>query len=800
MQQKIALDINRGLFYALYDSDEEEFLEMLRSNKTTIDMNKNDGRYTLFQLAVRNRLEQAAEELIKFGADMNLVAGYSIEPILIAMNNPIFECLGLFASYKNKLNLRFSIEKGTFLNALALECTDRTIGVDDNRLNFYTLIEEAKNQKIHISALDKYDSTALEVLAFQSHNNCTLFHLLLRCGGFLTICENLVLNTRPEIFTSFFDEHFSFVEEYKRGKSTFPWANRSESLEVNYGFLEPLESYKSRKVVPEMLPFYEICKSKEHQKVLLHPIITQFLVYKWRKIAFIYIFNFLLYLAFTILYSVFIHRLVNTSHLDALFDEGVFNGTNTSNLTEIDSYRYDRGINLWTFSIISWILLLCREIFQACISHRQYLRNFENYIEMALLLSSGLTFLPLFSDTKFIAAIAIALTYIELTLLVGRHPYTGTYITMFVRVSFKSIEIILIFSSFIFAFAFAFYVFFHNIKEKSFFDNIWTSILKTSVMAAGEFNVEDLKFDFSPGSSEIMFLIFIIFVPIVLMNLLNALAVSDTQRVIDETSLLCCVANIKHYTKIETMWLGYTTDDPGERCYGFAPKHNPNFVLRFISKLRCFLSVNVLPFPQNPYTNPGIESILKIHLDHKYYYPHVYFFYKAPTNTNSYEIIMNPRTVQQYLIYFYFRILLRGNEDLSVQELRLRKYPSLLPDVNESIDNLGKNLNEIIDNSNVEQKEAFLEALEQLKTDQNSLLKNMEENIKTKLKNQNFLNMERVVKNFNTQDQILKEIIRLHKKQDVEIKKLSTEVTEIKSSMQQMTSDITFIKDLLSKK
>lgn len=60
------------------------------------------------------------------------------------------------------------------------------------------------------------------------------------------------------------------------------------------------------------------------------------------------------------------------------------------------------------------------------------------------------------------------------------------------------------------------------------FTNIGLSIMKTLVMTTGEMDVADINFNQNPFSYTI-FLIFVFLVPTILSNLLNGLAVSDTE-------------------------------------------------------------------------------------------------------------------------------------------------------------------------------------------------------------------------------------------------------------------------------
>ena len=63
------------------------------------------------------------------------------------------------------------------------------------------------------------------------------------------------------------------------------------------------------------------------------------------------------------------------------------------------------------------------------------------------------------------------------------------------------------------------------------FADIPDSLLKVSAMMTGELEFGNLPFDANPWTSRFIFLAFLFLITIVLLNLLNGLAVSDTQAI-----------------------------------------------------------------------------------------------------------------------------------------------------------------------------------------------------------------------------------------------------------------------------
>jgi hypothetical protein len=157
---------------------------------------------------------------------------------------------------------------------------------------------------------------------------------------------------------------------------------------------------------------------------------------------------------------------------------------------------------------------------------------------------------------RHLFAIAILLGWFELVLMLGRLPLLSVQTEMFKTVSLTFLKFMAGYIILIMAFAFSFYILFEgNVKKDDvdMFTNPLISILKTIVMFAGEFEVSSLSFDSLPGTSHVIFLLFVFFVSIVLLNLLNGLAVGDTGRVREEAETLSLVARVRLIQNIYEM-------------------------------------------------------------------------------------------------------------------------------------------------------------------------------------------------------------------------------------------------------
>ncbi|GLG97684.1 Transient receptor potential cation channel protein painless [Gryllus bimaculatus] len=83
----------------------------------------------------------------------------------------------------------------------------------------------------------------------------------------------------------------------------------------------------------------------------------------------------------------------------------------------------------------------------------------------------------------------------------------------------------------------------------------WRAIFKTVIMMAGEFDAVDLPLSTFPVTSHIIFIVFVFLISIVLLNLLNGLAVSDTQAIKEEAEVFSLVARVRTISQIENSLL-----------------------------------------------------------------------------------------------------------------------------------------------------------------------------------------------------------------------------------------------------
>ncbi|KAL1377082.1 hypothetical protein pipiens_016502 [Culex pipiens pipiens] len=270
--------------------------------------------------------------------------------------------------------------------------------------------------------------------------------------------------------------------------------------------------------VTEMDPVKIIAKSKDLQRLLVHPVVYTFIQVKWLRLTKWSYINLICTLITVFCFS--------WHSLDAC----------------------DDGRSSIVPTVLTWIgavYMIFREIIQVLFLRFNYLSTFENYLDIAtitamiVVLSNGCN-----SILSSITVIAFAM---QITVLLGSLPFNSiaTYMHMFKTVSLNFLLSFLLFIPLLASFTYSFYLSYNDQTTNSTtpeddnpfntFGTFSDAALKTLVMTTGEF--EAAAVDFS-GGKMLIFVLFIFFAPIVILNLINGLAVSDITAIRERSELI----------------------------------------------------------------------------------------------------------------------------------------------------------------------------------------------------------------------------------------------------------------------
>ena len=229
-------------------------------------------------------------------------------------------------------------------------------------------------------------------------------------------------------------------------------------------------------------------------------------------------------------------------------------------------------------------ILAAREMFQLAVSLRRYFLTAENWLEMAMLsLVAAMLILPDPGNRdlkRHLAGLSLFLSWAELITFVAKHPRLtryNVYISMFYKVFTSFAYFLLWYIFFIIAFGLGFYIMLHDddgipasgtnttgtVAEDSglqqFFDNPFLTFVKTCTMFVGELEFSDIPINLDSPLMPVsysFFLLFVFLIVVVLMNLLNGLAVSDTSKIQEKAEVVAQLSTVETVSYAESLLLG----------------------------------------------------------------------------------------------------------------------------------------------------------------------------------------------------------------------------------------------------
>jgi ankyrin repeat protein len=325
------------------------------------------------------------------------------------------------------------------------------------------------------------------------------------------------------------------------------------------------------KLLEKILP--SIAESPYLRGLLKHPVVATFLNLKWQQINILYILNVIFYVAF--LFILTAHILLSETS-NTLSNECVANITNarvsfndSSKMRTLyrsvyrTTEKYTMGDSspqwLWVCLMISLAGLTIKVAFQLVIYGKTYIMSLESWLEILLIVAIFVSCSRLFEGMQVklhFCVVAIVLGWVELVLMSGRTPLLSVQLEMLKTVSLTFLRYMKGYVLLLVAFALGFYILFKGSVDQcctDLFGNVLHSLIKTIVMFAGEFEASDLCFDILKGTSHVIFLLFVVLMAIILLNLLNGLAVGDTEKIRVNAETLSLVARVRLIAKIETV-------------------------------------------------------------------------------------------------------------------------------------------------------------------------------------------------------------------------------------------------------
>ncbi|XP_071516483.1 transient receptor potential channel pyrexia-like [Panulirus ornatus] len=542
-----------------------DIVDILLAAGADVKASRGNSKMTALHIAAQEGMCSVAHQLLKAGANPNRENLRGQTPLHLAAKSQSSDTVQLLLSFGADPTAcdrdhKTPLHSGIFKGSRSHECLRLLLeaGADAN-------------------AADQLGYTPLHMAALHDSSYCVL--LFLHYGGDVTACTqggvsalNLIIRRTPTVLAHIqenLDAAISFTDHDQQ--------ERDSQVQMDFRVLVPGDGYG---LECRMLS----CFIREGQKPLLkHPLCETLLFLKWLRVRSFFVFNLVFYALLVAMLTCYIMVVFPASsciHLNSTTSETILapfqmtptyvkvdhnevstpqprsNPTNSSvestgkanDTPPVNTARQSKReqCGLHYQSVLVYLLyfiwagvgmLAVKETFQVVDAPRTYMSSWDNVLVWPII-----TFTATITITSYIrydtqewehhlAAIVILLSWVELLLLIGRFPVFGLYVQMFTHVTQNFGKFLFAYLSLINAFSLSFGVLFPNHAP---FKLYALRFVKTLVMMTGEIEYDEWFYDESktimyPGTSHIIFLIFLIFVTIILMNLLVGLAVSDIQ-------------------------------------------------------------------------------------------------------------------------------------------------------------------------------------------------------------------------------------------------------------------------------
>lgn len=333
--------------------------------------------------------------------------------------------------------------------------------------------------------------------------------------------------------------------------------------------------------------------------LLKHPLVTGLLNYKWQTYGrYVYFGNLCIYLVFLLFLTTFALVVPNPGSetcvavLDGSFGENRDNISNSA-IEDLDTEARNvierscaseldggRGVFLVVAAIVVVVssgVRILMELFQAFrLRVWKYFLDWVNWVELALFTCSILFVVVFFTDCYCpmrwqwqLGALAVFLGWLDLIIFIRKLPLTGIYVVMFVDIFYTFCRLFFLSLLLVIAFGLAFYMaFYEPILMRQPFSTPARALLKTMTMTTGEFEFDGI-FRQSPGGAEaaslqgeipfppisyILWIVFIILMPILLTNLLVGLAVDDIKGILEAAVLKRLALQVELTLSVEELF------------------------------------------------------------------------------------------------------------------------------------------------------------------------------------------------------------------------------------------------------
>lgn len=484
---------------------------------------------TALHLAADEGNVECVNLLLAKGADAKIKNHRGVTPLHLAARTSSLECVESLLCNGNANPNSEDFDKRTPLHA--------AIGKSDACID---IIESLILRGANINQKDVFGYTALHLAALEGFSQCV--DVLIFYGADVTTRSrrgatalNAIAGRTPESLAMI---KYNFDSAITLHESEDP-QNGDIELELDFRFL-------TQNCHPKEISFLHTLIEEGQKEFLEHPLCTAFLYIKWKKVRKFFVARMLFYLTTVMFLSLYVltalaHSCYNGNRdLNQTFQvqelcqkESLFGDMLRDNPLVIEMQ--------WYVLVIIILFEIARKLYglTGYSSFTHYVTQIENIIEWFVIVS---VFLISYVYNKridywqnHVAAIAVLLGWINLMLMVGQLPDFGVYVAMFTKVQVEFGKLFLAYSGILIGFSISFCVI---IPDSPIFSNPLMAFISVLVMMTGEQDLIILTNDpnrpdpplLNEISGQIIYILFIIFVTVILMNLLEGIAVNDVEE------------------------------------------------------------------------------------------------------------------------------------------------------------------------------------------------------------------------------------------------------------------------------